>query len=62
MVIKVNFIQGQSLIEYDDYFDLYKQALHKLMQDELAVANKTEPVVINKIIRNPKKFKFTSVL
>lgn len=58
---KVHFIQGQALIEHDDYFDLLKQAKHQLMQDDMAVANKTEPTVVNKLIRPPKKFSFTSV-
>jgi hypothetical protein len=60
-LMKIYFIHSEALIEHDDYFDLYKLSKHKLYQDEMAVANKTEPVVINKMIRNPKKFKFTSV-
>lgn len=60
-LIQIHFIQSEALIEHDDYYDLYKQAKHKLCQDEMAVANKTEPVVVNKMVRNPKKFKYTSV-
>ena len=58
---EIHFIQSEELIEHDDYFDLYKQELHKIMQDEMAVANKVEPVVKNKMVRKPKKFSYTSV-
>jgi hypothetical protein len=58
---QIYFIQSEELIEHDDYYDLYKQELHKLMQDEMAMANKAEPVVNNKMLRQPKKFNSTSV-
>lgn len=55
------FTTETDLIQHDDYYDLLKQAKHELMQDELAVANKIQPQVTEKMLRKPKKSNYTTV-
>lgn len=55
IIYQVYFQYSSDLVENDEYYELEKQATHKLMQDDMQVASGAKAEVIEKLIRPPKK-------
>jgi hypothetical protein len=56
----IYFLTAEELIEHDEYYDIERQELHKIMQDDVLAANQTKPEVKEKMLREPKRSTYTS--